>query len=70
MHPFVLRAVREGLTRLGLAALVAPWAALGLMLALSIAAALLVYRRVERPMTRSLRARLDPEPLPGLAKSW
>lgn len=60
VHPFVLRAVREGLVRTGLAPLLDPWAALTLMLALSVAAAVLVYRCVERPMTRLARGLLDP----------
>ncbi|KQP29507.1 acyltransferase [Methylobacterium sp. Leaf100] len=60
IHPFVLRATREAITRLGLAALVGPWGALGLMLALSVAASLVVARFVERPMTRAVRHRLDP----------
>ena len=60
VHPFVLRGLREGLVRANLAALLDPWATLALMLALSVAAALLVHAFVERPMTRLARARLDP----------
>ncbi|WP_375463833.1 acyltransferase family protein [uncultured Methylobacterium sp.] len=57
VHPFVLRGLNAALARLGLA--IAPWTAIALMLGLSIVAALLVFRLVERPMTRLIRARLD-----------
>ncbi|WP_246688183.1 acyltransferase [Methylobacterium sp. WL120] len=65
VHPFALRALREVLVRANLAALLDPWAALALMLAASVAAALLVHAFVERPMTRLARARLDPAPDPS-----
>lgn len=60
VHPFALRLVREGLLRLGLAPAVQPWGSMVLMLAGSVAAALVVHRLVEAPLTRILRARLDP----------
>ncbi|WP_370692848.1 acyltransferase family protein [Methylobacterium sp.] len=60
IHPFVLRGTREALGRLGLAGPVGPWPALGLMLVLSVAAALVVARFVEAPLTRAVRRRLDP----------
>ncbi|WP_331327321.1 hypothetical protein [Methylobacterium fujisawaense] len=60
MHPFALRLVREALLRLGLAPALHPWAGMALMLAGSAAAALVVHRLVERPLTRALRRRLDP----------
>ncbi|MCJ2080281.1 acyltransferase family protein [Methylobacterium sp. J-090] len=60
IHPFVLRGTREALDRLGLAGSVGPWGALGLMLVLSVAAALVVARFVEAPLTRAVRRRLDP----------
>jgi peptidoglycan/LPS O-acetylase OafA/YrhL len=60
VHPFALRLVREGLIRLGLAPTLDPWGGMVLMLAASIAAAILVHRIVERPLTRSVRALLDP----------
>ncbi|MDP4024305.1 acyltransferase [Methylobacterium sp. NEAU 140] len=61
VHPFALRAVREGLLAAGLAPVLHPypWGSMLLMLAGSAAAALLVHRWVERPMTRAARARLD-----------
>jgi exopolysaccharide production protein ExoZ len=60
VHPFALRLVREALVRLGLAAALHPWGGMALMLGASAAAALLVHRFVERPLTRAVRARLDP----------
>lgn len=60
LHPFVLRGTREALIRLGIAGLVGPWGALGLMLVLSVAVALVVARTVEAPLTRAVRHRLDP----------
>ena len=65
IHPFALRALREVLVRANLAVLFDPWAALALMLATSVAAALLAHAFVERPMTRFARARLDPAPDPS-----
>lgn len=62
VHPFCLRAVREGVARAGLAAPLGAWGVGALMIALSVAAAVLTYRLVERPATRALRARLDPAP--------
>ncbi|SEH72409.1 Peptidoglycan/LPS O-acetylase OafA/YrhL, contains acyltransferase and SGNH-hydrolase domains [Methylobacterium sp. 275MFSha3.1] len=60
VHPFALRLVREALLRLGLAPALHPWASMALMLAGSAAAALVVHRLVERPLTRALRRWLDP----------
>jgi exopolysaccharide production protein ExoZ len=60
VHPFALRLVREALLRLGLAPAVHPWGGMAFMLAGSVAAALLVHRLVERPLTRWARTRLDP----------
>ncbi|WP_331308805.1 acyltransferase [Methylobacterium oryzae] len=60
VHPFALRLVREGVLRLGLAPTLHPWGSMALMLAGGIAAALVVHRCVERPLTRALRRRLDP----------
>ncbi|GJD36514.1 acyltransferase family protein [Methylobacterium aerolatum] len=60
VHPFALRAGREGLVRLGLAGPLHPWGSLlGLVLA-AVVAALAVHRVVEAPLTRHLRARLAP----------
>ena len=64
VHPFVLRALREGLLRSGLAPVLEPSVALVLMLALSAAAALAVHARIERPLARLARTRLDPSPDP------
>lgn len=60
IHPFVLRAGREALLRLGIAPALGPEACLWLMLALTVPAALLVHRLIERPLTHAARARLDP----------
>ncbi|MFD0934864.1 acyltransferase family protein [Methylobacterium trifolii] len=65
VHPFVLRAAREGVLRLGLAPWLGTLGVLCLMLALSVGAALLVFRFVERPATRRLRVLLDPVPSPA-----
>ncbi|MEH3118689.1 MAG: acyltransferase [Methylorubrum populi] len=59
LHPFVLRGVREILLRSGLAPLLGPWPSLILMVALTLPAALLAHRLVERPLTRRVRRRLD-----------
>lgn len=69
LHPFVLRATREALLRTGLAPSLGPWPSLILMVLLTLPAALLVHRFVERPLTRLVRARLDPptRPLKGAA---
>ena len=66
LHPFVLRAVREGLLRTGLAPLLGPWESLVLMVALTLPFALLAHHFVERPLTRLVRRRLDPA---GVRKS-
>lgn len=60
VHPFALRAVREAITRLGLAPLVGPWGGLAIMIGLAVLAALAVYRFIEYPLTRRARALLDP----------
>ncbi|KAB1072122.1 acyltransferase family protein [Methylobacterium planeticum] len=62
VHPFVLRGAREAILRLGLAPGLGPWGSLALMLALTVPAALLVHRLVERPLTARARALLDPAP--------
>ncbi|MCJ2054387.1 acyltransferase [Methylobacterium sp. J-070] len=60
VHPFVLRLGREVLMRLGLAPALHPWGGMVAMLLASVGAALLVHRLVERPLSRRLRAALDP----------
>lgn len=59
IHPFVLRAAREALVRLGLAAPLHPWGSLLAMILLAFGAALAVHRFVEAPLTRRLRGWLD-----------
>ncbi|WP_336486415.1 acyltransferase family protein [Methylobacterium nigriterrae] len=62
VHPFVLRAAREALLRSGVAPLLGPWGCLALMVGLSLPAAVIVYRLVERPLTARARALLEPAP--------
>lgn len=59
VHPFALRGGREVLARAGLAPWLHPWGSLVAMTGLAVAAALLVHRFIETPLTRSLRARLE-----------
>ena len=59
VHPFALRAVREAASRLGLAPYLGGIGIGALMLGGSAAAAILIYRLVERPLTRRLRGLLD-----------
>lgn len=59
VHPFALRVGREALVRLGLAAPLHPWGTLMAMTVLAVAAALVIHRVVERPLTRRLRAALE-----------
>lgn len=60
LHPFALRGTREAILRFGLAPVIDPWGGIALMAALAIAAALVVSRHIERPLTRAVRAWLDP----------
>ncbi|MWV26238.1 acyltransferase [Methylobacterium sp. 2A] len=60
VHPFALRLARELLLRLGGAPALHPYPAMVLMLAASVAAALLVHRVIETPLTRRVRRFLDP----------
>jgi exopolysaccharide production protein ExoZ len=60
VHPFALRLVREGLLRTGLAPALQPWGGMVVMLLASAAAAIIVHRVVERPLTARVRALLDP----------
>lgn len=60
VHPFALRLGREALLQLGLAPILHPWGSVAAMLAGSVAAALMVHRFVERPLSRWARDRLDP----------
>lgn len=67
VHPFVLRAGREAIGRLGLAGTLGPWLCLGVLVLSSGLVALLVHRFVERPLSRRLRRILDPGPDSGPA---
>ena len=60
VHPFTIRGAREALRLAGLAPIVPAWAFLAIALAATVAAALLVHRVVERPLTRWARRLLDP----------
>ncbi|MFC6746661.1 acyltransferase family protein [Methylobacterium persicinum] len=59
VHPFALRAGREGLVRFGLAGPLHPWGSLVVMVSLAVVAALVVHLFVEAPLTRRLRGWLD-----------
>ncbi|MCJ2084990.1 acyltransferase [Methylobacterium sp. E-005] len=59
VHPFALRFVRETLLRLGATPPLYPYGGMVVMLGASVAAALLVHRSVEAPLTRWLRRVLD-----------
>lgn len=70
LHPFVLRGARELLLRTGLASALGAGPSLILMVALTLPAALLVHRFVERPLTRRVRRRLDPATAaPGMERT-
>ncbi|VUD71371.1 hypothetical protein MET9862_01951 [Methylobacterium symbioticum] len=69
VHPFALRAMREAVARLGGAPTLGALGVGTLMLAGSVAAALLTYRLVERPLTRRLRRLLDRGGAAGHAKT-
>ncbi|MCJ2067147.1 acyltransferase [Methylobacterium sp. J-088] len=60
VHPFALRLVREILVRIGPAQALHPYGGMVLMLAASVAAALVIHRFVETPLTRRFRRILDP----------
>ena len=65
VHPFVSRAMREAAARLDLDP--GPLPFVGLALAASVAAGLAVHRGVERPLTRRVRALLEPADRPSRA---
>jgi exopolysaccharide production protein ExoZ len=58
IHPFVIRAGREGILRTGLSGAIGPGLFIALSLAAAAVASLLVYRFFERPLTVEVRARL------------
>jgi peptidoglycan/LPS O-acetylase OafA/YrhL len=59
LHPFVIRAGREAMLAGGLAAVVGPWGFVAFALVLASAAALVVHRLFERPLTAWTRRRLE-----------
>jgi peptidoglycan/LPS O-acetylase OafA/YrhL len=63
-HPFVVRGVRIAAEASGLAGHLGPWPLMILMLIIACAAALLLHRIVEQPLTRAARAALTPAPRP------
>jgi exopolysaccharide production protein ExoZ len=60
LHPFVIRALREFVTRSSLASLVGPWGFVMLSIPCAAAAAISVNRIFERPITRATRHLLEP----------
>ena len=60
LHPFVIRALRELVTRSALASLVGPWGFVMLSIPCAAAAAIGVNRIFERPITRATRRLLEP----------
>lgn len=64
-----MRAVREGLLRSGFAVTLGPWPSLVLMVVLTLPAALLVHRLVERSLTRFVRRALEPARPAAASKS-
>ena len=60
LHPFVIRALREFVTRSALASLVGPWGFVMLSIPCAAAAAIGVNRIFERPITRATRHLLEP----------
>ena len=59
-HPFVLRAGREAILRLGLAPAIGPWGTLAILVVLACLASLAVHRFIETPLSLRARALLDP----------
>ena len=59
LHPFIIRALRELVTRTALAALIGPWAFVMLSIFCAGAAAIGVNRVFERPITRATRHLLE-----------
>ena len=55
LHPFVIRALRELVSRAGLATLIGPWGFVALSLACACALAVFVNQLFERPVTASAR---------------
>ncbi|MGE7415630.1 acyltransferase family protein [Methylobacterium tarhaniae] len=70
-HPFVVRASRVIAEATGVAASLGPGTLVAAILALATAAAILLHRNVERPLTRAARALLTPatEPAPAANKT-
>jgi peptidoglycan/LPS O-acetylase OafA/YrhL len=64
IHPFVLRGMRRAIQASGLSQAIGPWWLVAAGLCVAFAAAVLIYRFVERPLTSILRARLEPRRRP------
>jgi exopolysaccharide production protein ExoZ len=60
LHPFIIRALRELVTRTAIAALIGPWSFVMLSILCAAAAAICVNRVFERPITRATRRLLEP----------
>ena len=60
LHPFVIRALRELVTRTAIAAQIGPWGFVMVSILCAAAAAVCVNRVFERPMTRASRRLLGP----------
>jgi peptidoglycan/LPS O-acetylase OafA/YrhL len=59
LHPFVIRAAREAMLAGGVAGAMGPWGFVAFAMVLASAAALLVHRVFERPLTAWTRRRLE-----------
>lgn len=68
-HPFVVRGLRVVAEATGLAPLLGPGPLVVLMLAAASAAAILLHRLVERPLTRAARSLLARAPEPAMNKA-
>jgi exopolysaccharide production protein ExoZ len=60
LHPFVIRALRELVTRTAIAALIGPWGFVMLAIFCAAIVAIGVNRAFERPITRAMRHWLQP----------
>jgi peptidoglycan/LPS O-acetylase OafA/YrhL len=60
LHPFVIRALRELVTRTAIAAQIGPWGFVVVSILCAAAAAIGVNRVFERPITRAARRLLEP----------
>lgn len=68
VHPFVMRAAKEIVWRLGLVPVIGPWGYVALVLACACVVSILVYAWFERPLTALARRLLEaprPDPAPA-----